>query len=175
MSSKSNKVTSAAPHFMETMKVVKGRRVKAYSRSFKLVSVNGRQWMRKVNGDSQVKIPASLQVKTTSRQAVGQLAKRAASKLFSIYCHHTNKKGDCVASIVIREITKCVPNDKQKVYKYSAGRKVIKEPDRGPFGQEYVNVLHTQKPQSLRRDRSRSGSSKGKSKKTSLKKKSSKN
>ena len=169
MSSKSKKVTAAAPHFMETMKVVKGRRVTAYSRSFKLVSVNGRQWMRKVNGDSQVKIPASVQVKTTSRPAVGQLAKRAASKLFSIYCHHTNKKGDCVASIVIREITKCVPNEKQKVYKYSAGRKVIKEEERGPFGQEYVNVLHTQKPQSLRKDRG-SKNSKGRSKKTSLKK-----
>ena len=144
--------SKAYPKFMETTKLKKGKKIKAYSRTFKLVSVNNRQWSRKVDSDkSDTKIIPSVQVKTTSRDAVGQLAKRAAGKLFSIYCHHTNKKADCTASIVIREITKCVPSDKQKTYKYTAGRKLIRKEDRGPFGQEYINMVHSQKPHSIKK------------------------
>ena len=108
----------AIPKFHETTTVRQGKKVKAFSRTFKLEKVNGREWLRdsKSTEARKIKVPATVQVKTTNRAAVGQLAQRAAGRLFSVYCHHSNKKVGCSASVEIREITQCVPNDRQKTY-----------------------------------------------------------
>tara|TARA_A100001011_G_C14103503_1_gene753861 strand:- start:403 stop:957 length:555 start_codon:yes stop_codon:yes gene_type:complete len=134
-----------------TTTVRKGKKVEAFSRSFKLEKVNGREWLRTSQTEKgPVKVHATVQVKTTSKSAVGQLAQRAAGRLFSIYCQNGAKKSGCSAAIEIREITQCVPNDRQKSYKYNASRRFIKEEDRGPFGQKYINEVRSQRAQSRR-------------------------
>ena len=139
----------AAPTCHETTVMRNGKKVSAFSRTFKLEKVNGRQWLKKSNqGSESVRIPATVQVKTTTRAAVGQLAQRAAGRLFSIYCHQSGKKVGCSASVQIREITQCVPNDRQKTYKYNASRVLIREEDRGPRGQKYMNMVRSHKAQS---------------------------
>ena len=150
----------AAPTCHETTVMRNGKKVPAFSRTFKLEKVNGRQWLKKSNqGNESVRIPATVQVKTTVREAVGQLAQRAAGRLFSVYCYQSGKKVGCSASVQIREITQCVPNDRQKTYKYNASRVLIREEDRGPRGQQYMNMVRSHKAQS----RSSSSSRKSKS------------
>jgi len=150
----------AAPTCHETTVMRNGKKVSAFSRTFKLEKVNGRQWLKKSNqGSESVRIPATVQVKTTTRAAVGQLAQRAAGRLFSIYCHQSGKKVGCSASVQIREITQCVPNDRQKTYKYNASRVLIREEDRGPRGQKYMNMVRSHKAQSRSSMGSRSRSS----------------
>ena len=83
----------AAPTCHETTVMRNGKKVPAFSRTFKLEKVNGRQWLKKSNqGNESVRIPATVQVKTTVREAVGQLAQRAAGRLFSVYCYQSGKK-----------------------------------------------------------------------------------
>ena len=84
---------------------------------------------------------------TNGGRFAAKTAKAAASKAFSRWCRQTKKKGDCTASLTVREVTR--GNDPVS-YTYNAlrrkhevevkiGNQIIKR--------KYVNKLYTRKNQ----------------------------